>query len=74
MVATVNAVHTPVARLRRPVASARCPSTGAARAMRNPAAPIAYPSHAPASIGPGSPLPTTSVRYTENTKVRITAL
>jgi hypothetical protein len=42
--------------------------------MTTPAAPIAQLNHDVAEIDPGRSSPTASVRYTENTNVRITAL
>src|SRR5262245_51402926 len=71
---TVIAVKIPRASLRLAVASNHCPATGAVSATTSPAAPNAHPSQALGEIPPGRFSPTLSVRYTENTNVRITAL
>jgi hypothetical protein len=73
-VTTVAAVHTATERRRRPAASARAPSTGASTASTSPASPIDHASQLLALTPPGRSAPTVSVRYTENTKVRITVL
>src|SRR3954452_15222076 len=74
MVATVAAVHTPTERRRRPVASARVPSTGASTASTSPASPTDHASQLFALTDPGRSSPTASVRYTENTNVRMIVL
>src|SRR5690625_3644457 len=61
-------------RRRRPPRSARWPITGAVSAMTSPATAMEIESHVAAENGPSRSAPTESVRYTENTKVTITAL
>src|SRR6185312_7165827 len=64
----------PSERLRCPDASARCPVTGASTATTNPAMPSDQANQVLADVVPGRSSPTASVRYTEKTKVRMTAL
>ena len=72
MHSTTSAVQTPVARSRRPLRSALCPSTGAITAISSPAAAVDQASQLFADTSPGRSAPTASVRYTENTNVRAT--
>ncbi len=74
MARTVSPVQMPSDNFRRPPASARCPVTGASTAMKKPARPSDQLNQVFAEMSPGRSSPTASVRYTEKTKVRMTAL
>src|ERR1700691_2988821 len=71
---TTMPVNTVRAMRRRRGCSTQTPITGASTAMVKPAIASARPSQLAGGTSPGKPLPTVSVRYTENTNVTTIAL